>query len=126
MLLNDQPTPLMSALGTHKSLSSCVNESFDRRHHELPRNSMPVLNSKKGRKELSVHLLKQVMRGGKITFSICFLLLGGLCLEQWKMLPEIVRATGELGGVEESPLPCPCLLLAAKHLKMWLRGSGWV
>lgn len=25
------------------------------------------------------------------------------------MLPEIVRASGELGGVEESPLPRPCL-----------------
>ena len=25
------------------------------------------------------------------------------------MLPEIVRAAGELGGVEESPLPRPCL-----------------
>lgn len=42
------------------------------------------------------------------------------------MLPEIVRATGELGGVEESPLPRPCLLITAKHLKMWLRGSGRV
>lgn len=119
MFLNDQPTPLMSALGTHKSLGSCMNKRFDRRHCELPRNSMPVLNSvKKGRKELSVHLLKQVMQGGKITFSICFLPLGGLCLEDWKMLPEIVRATGELGGVEESPLPCPCLLITAKRLKM--------
>lgn len=25
------------------------------------------------------------------------------------MLPEIVRATGKVGGVEESSLPCPCL-----------------
>lgn len=25
------------------------------------------------------------------------------------MLPEIVRAAGELGGVEESLLPCPCV-----------------
>lgn len=119
MFLNDQPTPLMSALGTHKSLGSCMNKRFDRRHCELPRNSVPVLNSlKKGRKELSVHLLKQVMQGGKITFSICFLLLGGLCLEHWKMLPEIVRATGELGGVEESQLRCPCLLITVEHLKM--------
>lgn len=96
-----------------------MNKRFDRRHRELPRNSVPVLNSvKRGRKELSVHLLKQVMQGGKITFSICFLLLGGLCLEDWKMLPEIVKAPGELGGVEESLLPRPCLLIAAKHLKM--------
>lgn len=47
MLLNDQPTPLMSALGTPKSLVSCMNERFDRRRCELPRNSMPVLNSVK-------------------------------------------------------------------------------
>lgn len=25
------------------------------------------------------------------------------------MLPEIVRTAGEPSGVEESPLPCPCL-----------------
>lgn len=34
------------------------------------------------------------------------------------MLPEIVKATGELGGVEESLLSRPCLLVTAKHLKM--------
>lgn len=29
MLLNDQPAALMSALGTHKSLGSLRNKSFD-------------------------------------------------------------------------------------------------
>lgn len=43
MLLNDQPTPLMSALGTPKSLVSCMNESLIADAVNFPETPCPCL-----------------------------------------------------------------------------------
>lgn len=45
--ISEYPAPLTSALGTDKSLVSCMSKRFHHRHCELPRNFMVVLNSVK-------------------------------------------------------------------------------